>query len=420
MPRNSFDRERNVPPAEQLTPIRQAVILAGGRGMRLRPLTDRLPKPMAPIGGRPFIEYVVEMLRDQGIEEVLFLLGYLPEAIVDHFGDGSRFGLRIGYDVAPVDDETGARLRRIGDRVDPTFLLTYADNYWPAAVGKLAEAYRACGCPAMLTVYRNCDAYTRDNVRVENGRIAVYDKSRTLPELAGVDIGFGVFDAAVLDLIPAGGNPSFEATVYPQLVQAGRLAAFETDHRYYSIGSIDRFPLTETFLERRKTILIDRDGTINARMPRARYVTRWEEWQWIDGAREALAALTAAGYRIIVITNQPGIARGALTTGGLEAIHAQMLREAAQAGGTIDAVFACPHGWDEGCDCRKPAPGLLFEAQRRFNFDLTRSIFIGDDERDGIAATAAGARFVRVSDEYTIAAAVGDLLQGERALVRTS
>lgn len=400
--------------------IRQAVILAGGRGMRLRPLTDRLPKPMAPIHGRPFIEYVVEMLREQGIEDVLFLLGYLPEAIVEHFGDGSRFGLKIGYDVSPIDDETGARLRRVRDRVDSPFLLTYADNYWPASLDALAGAYERSGCPAMLTIYRNRDAYTRDNVRVENGRVAVYDKSRTQPQLAGVDIGFGVFDASVLDLIPADGNPSFEATVYPQLVESGRLAAFETDHRYYSIGSIDRFPLTEEFLGRRKTILIDRDGTINARMPRAEYVRSWADWRWIDGAREALAALTSAGYRIVVITNQPGIARGALSAESLEAIHAQMTSEAAAAGATIEAVFACPHGWDEGCDCRKPAPGLLFAAQRRFNFDLTRTIFIGDHERDGIAAAAAGARFVRVADDHTIAAAVDDLLQGERALVRTS
>jgi D-glycero-D-manno-heptose 1,7-bisphosphate phosphatase len=403
-----------------VTAVRQAVILAGGRGMRLRPLTDRLPKPMAPIHGRPFIAYVVEMLREQGIDEVLFLLGYLPQAVVDYFGDGARFGVKIGYDVAPIDDETGARLRRVRDRVDSPFLLTYADNYWPAPLARLAAAYERSGSPALLTIYRNRDGYTRDNVRVEAGKVAVYDKSRSQPGLAGVDIGFGLFDASVLDLIPPDGNPSFEATVYPQLVADGRLAAFETDHRYYSIGSLDRFPLTETFLGRRKTILIDRDGTLNVRMPRAEYVTSWAGWRWIDGAREALAALTAAGYRIVVITNQPGIARGALTAAQLDQIHAQMIREAAEAGGTIEAVLACPHGWDAGCECRKPAPGLLFEAQRRFNFDLTRTIFIGDDERDGVAADAAGARFVRVGDGYTIAAAVDDLLQGERVFVRTS
>jgi len=403
-----------------VTTIRQAVILAGGRGTRLRPLTDRLPKPMVPVGGRPFIEYVVEMLREAGIEEVLFLLGYLPEPVMDYFGDGSRFGLTISYSVSPVDDETGTRLRRVRDRVDSTFLLTYSDNYWPAPLGALAEAYQRCGCPVMLTIYRNRDGYTRDNVRVEGDRVTVYDKSRTLPGLAGVDIGFGIVDARALDLIPPGGNPSFEATVYPQLVQMGRLAAFETDHRYYSVGSIDRFPLTETFLERHKTILIDRDGTLNVRMPRARYVTCWSEWQWIDGAREALAALTAAGYRIVVITNQPGIARGALSTQVLADIHARMIGEAAEAGGEIAAVLSCPHDWDEGCDCRKPAPGLLFEAQRRFNFDLTRTIFIGDDERDGVAAAGAGARFVRVDGDYTLALAVGELLQGERLLLKTS
>ena len=101
--------------------IRQAVILAGGRGTRLGHLTDRLPKPMVDIGGRPFIEYVVGMLRDVGIERITFLLGYLPDVIVQHFGDGSAFGIAIDYAISPVDDESGTRLRKARARLDPAF-----------------------------------------------------------------------------------------------------------------------------------------------------------------------------------------------------------------------------------------------------------------------------------------------------------
>lgn len=399
---------------------RQAVILAGGRGSRLRPLTDTLPKPMIPFHGRPFLEYLVEMLRAQGIERILLLLGYLPDPIVAHFGDGSRFGVRIEYAASPSEDETGTRLRNARDRIDPTFLFMYCDNYWPLDLSALARTYGSAGRPALITVYRNRDGYTRDNVRVAAGLVSAYDKSRASAGLAGVDIGFAIFDRCVLDRIPAEGNPSFEQAVYPQLVRDGALAAFVTDHRYYSVGSHERLPRTEAFLLRRKTLLVDRDGTLNVRMPRARYVTSWAEWEWIPGTLEALASLASAGYRVAVITNQPGIARGAMTREQLDSVHERMRAEVALAGGRIDAIFVCPHGWDEGCECRKPAPGLLFEAQRRLDLDLTLTPFVGDDDRDGLAAEAAGAHFIRVTDAEPFAFAVDKLLRGERPLVSAS
>jgi histidinol-phosphate phosphatase family protein len=400
--------------------IRQAVILAGGRGTRLGALTDHRPKPMVEIGGRPFIEYIVEMLRDAGIERIVFLLGYLSDVVVNHFGDGSAFGVAIDYAISGVDDESGTRLRKARARLDPAFLLLYCDNYWPLDLPALQRTFDGGACRGLLTVYRNTDAYTRDNVRIVDGRIVLYDKSRTSPDLAGVDVGFGIFERDVLDLLPAAGNPSFEATVYPQLVAAGGLASFVTDHRYYSVGSVTRLPLTREFLRRRRTVLVDRDGTLNVRMPRGQYVTTTAEWQWLPGTREALGRLTAAGYRIIVITNQPGVARGALSQADLESIHMLMKAEAAAAGASIDAVLTCMHGWGDGCACRKPEPGMLFEAQRHFSLDLSRTPFIGDDDRDAAAAERAGSPFYRVGSGHALPTIVDHLLEGERSFRNAS
>lgn len=388
----------------------QAVILAGGLGTRLRPLTDTRPKPMIEFHGRPFLEYLVEMLREQGIRRILLLLGYLPEVVMDHFGDGSAVGVEIEYSIGPLDDDTGARIRRVRDRVDECFLLLYCDNYWPMDLARLWRSYEATGTLAQVVVYRNRDGYTKHNLRVEDGRVAVYDKTRQEPGLAGVDIGFFLLRRSVLDLLPSDGNPSFEKVVYPRLIAEGQLAAFETDHRYYSVGSHERLPLTEEFLARRPAILLDRDGTINERMGRAQYVCSWEQWRWLPGAKEALALLTRAGYRLIMITNQPGLARGALTMTDLEEIHSRMIAEAAEAGGRIDAIEFCPHNWDDGCECRKPKPGMLFAAQRRFHLDLSRVTFMGDDERDGQAAEAAGCPFVEISEERPLIQAVNELL----------
>src|SRR5881628_403667 len=112
-------------PVVSLTRPKQAVILAGGRGTRLRPLTDSRPKPMVEIHGKPFVEYQIEQLREQGFEKVLLLLGYLPEVVQRHCGDGRRWGMRLEYSVSPVEDESGRRLKRAAPYLDSCFLLLY-------------------------------------------------------------------------------------------------------------------------------------------------------------------------------------------------------------------------------------------------------------------------------------------------------
>lgn len=400
-------------PSPEASPPEQAVILAGGRGTRLAPLTLTRPKPMVEFHGRPFLDYLIEMLRGQGIRRILLLLGYLPDVIRDHFGDGSRFGVTIEYAESAVDDDTGRRLRLARGRIDPCFLLLYCDNYWPMDLDALWRHYSASERLAQVVVYRNTDGYTRSNLRVEpDGRVAVYDKTRREPNLLGVDIGFLLMRREVLDRIPAEGNPSFEASVYPSLVAEGQLGAHLTDHRYYSVGSHERLPLTEAFLARRPAIFLDRDGTLNRRMPPGDYVRSWEQWEWLPGALTALARLSRAGYRIIIVTNQAGIARGALTAETLAGIHERMAAEAEAHGARIDDVLFCPHGWHDGCGCRKPAPGLLFEAQRRFHLDLSRTPLIGDDERDGQAAAAAGCPYHVLNEGESLADAVDGLLSG--------
>lgn len=391
---------------------RQAVILAGGLGTRLRPFTDTCPKPMIEFHGKPFLEYLIEMLRDQGFERVLMLLGHLPEVIKDYFGDGSRWDLSIEYSVSPVDDDTGRRLKLAAPNIDPVFLLMYCDNYWPMPFDSMWRHFNTSGAPAMVTVYRNADGYTRDNLRVgDDSYVAEYDKSRTMPGLQGVDIGFMIFQHAVLDLLPDD-NVSLEAVVYPQLALRRQLLAYVTEHRYYSVSTHERLDLTAQFLDRHPTVLLDRDGVLNKAMPQAQYVRSWSEWEWLPGSKEALGRLKNAGYRVIIISNQPGIARGEMSEAALADIHQKMRADVQEAGGLISAIYYCPHGWDDGCECRKPSPGMLFQAQRDFNLDLSRSWFVGDDHRDGQAADAAGCPWQQVSANRSLLDVTRELLNG--------
>ena len=396
----------------------QAVILAGGRGARLRPLTDSRPKPMIEFHGKPFLGYLLELLRAQGFERVLMLLGYLPEAVQAYCGDGSRWELGIEYAVSPVEDDTGRRLKLAVSRIDPIFFLLYCDNYWPMPFDRIWQRYLATGAEAMLTVYENRDRDTKDNVRLDGeGRIVAYDKDRTQPGLSGVEIGYGVLRRELVETLPET-NCCFEREVYPELAAAGRLWAFVSRHRYYSVSSHERLPLTEQFLARRPTVILDRDGVLNARPPKAQYVRSWADWQWLPGALDALRLLAEAGVRVIVVSNQAGIARGAMTASDVTDIHARVTREAREAGGAIEAIYTCPHGWDEGCECRKPKPGMLFQAQRTFHLDLSRTPLFGDDERDGQAAEAAGCPWVRISEAHPLGDAVREFLHQPLVLSR--
>jgi D-glycero-D-manno-heptose 1,7-bisphosphate phosphatase len=143
-----------------------------------------------------------------------------------------------------------------------------------------------------------------------------------------------------------------------------------------------------------KLVILDRDGTIN--YDSDHYIKSLEEWRPIKGSLEAIARLTQAGYRIVVATNQSGIARGLFSTRTLFDIHDGLQRAAVQAGGRIDAFFFCPHKADDACQCRKPQPGMLLEVARRFNIALGDTYMVGDALRDVQAAAAAGARPVLV------------------------
>lgn len=400
--------------AQTVSPPEQAVILAGGLGTRLRPLTLTRPKPMIEFHGHPFLEYLIRMLAEQGVTRVVLLLGYLPNVIRDHFGNGDAFGVRIDYVVGDVAFDTGRRLKQAEPLLDPAFLLLYCDNYWPMPYRPMWRRFLESDRLAQVTVYRNRDGYTRDNLAVDaDGAVTVYDKTRTADGLCGVDIGFILMRREVLELLPADGNPSFEATVYPKLVAERQLGAFETDHRYYSVGDHKRLPVTEAFLAQRPAIFLDRDGTLNRRMPLGAYVRSWAEWEWLPGARQAIRALCDAGYRIILVTNQAGIARNELTHDALDDIHARLRADVQAVGGCITDILVCPHGWNEGCSCRKPAPGMLLEAQRRHHLDLSRTPLIGDDDRDGAAAAAAGCPHRILGDGESLLDAVTELLSAE-------
>ncbi len=391
--------------------IEQAVILAGGMGTRLRPITDTIPKPMVLINGRPFLLYLIELLKENGIEEVLLLLGYKHENITEYFGDGSKFGVRIKYSIGAVEDETGTRLRNAKDLLQDEFLLMYCDNYWPLRLEKLYKFHKRHGTPATVTIYTNKHNITKNNIVVEaEGFVALYDKTRTAKNPSGVEIGFFILNKRVLNYAPKS-DFSFEKEIFPKLIAKRELAGYLTDQRYYSIGSVDRLPLTAEFLSDKKVVLLDRDGVINKKPPKADYVKTWDEFEFLPWAIEAIKLLNDNGFQVYVITNQPGIARGVMSKKDLDDINANIEKELKKSGARVHGIYQCLHGWDDGCDCRKPRPGLLYQAAFEHNFDLTKAVFIGDDERDLQTGEAAVCPTILVGPKQDLLRIVKDIIK---------
>jgi D-glycero-D-manno-heptose 1,7-bisphosphate phosphatase len=244
------------------------------------------------------------------------------------------------------------------------------------------------------------------------GNVHLFDRLRTTPGLQGVEISYAILTEPVLDLLPLH-DTLFEEAIYTPLARQGRLAAYLTEHRYYSVGSRERLPSTEAFLRRERTIILDRDGVLNRKPPKAQYVRNWGEWEWLPGALESLRLFREAGWRVIVVSNQAGVGRGFMTEADVHDIHVRMQAAAKEAGGNIEAVYFCPHDWHDECECRKPKPGMLFRAQKDFHLDLSRTPFIGDDGRDAAAAEAAECSFELVGETRSLLDITRQLLNGQ-------
>ena len=376
--------------------IKQAVILAGGLGTRLHPLTNSIPKPMIQFHGKPFLEYLIEYLKENGFSEVVLLLGYLSEKVIEYFGDGSELGIKIKYSVGSVEDKTGTRIRNAKHLIDEVFMLMYCDNYLPIDMKKYIDFFNKQNSNSSVIVYTNKDAFSKNNIKVNpEGIVEKYDKTRTQENLSGVEIGFFILGKKkIFNLMPDNENFSFQKIVIPHLVKNGDLSAYLTDQRYYSIGNIERLKITEEFLKPKKVVFLDRDGVINKKAPKADYVKSWDEFEFLPGVLEGIKTLTQNNYQIYIISNQAGIARGMMTEEDLSDIHQKMISEVEKHGGKINDIYYCPHGWDDGCSCRKPKPGMFYQASREHHIDLTKSIFIGDDERDKMAGDAAGLKTI--------------------------
>ena len=212
-------------------------ILAGGLATRLRPITEKIPKSLLPVAGKPFLAHQIELLHARGIRRAVLCIGYLGEMIQREFGDGSAFGVRLDYSFdGPKPLGTGGAIKRALPLLGDEFFVLYGDSYLPVEYRPIAEFFRHSGKLGLMTVYRNEGRYDTSNVVFRDGEIAVYDKKNRPPEMRHIDYGLSLFKASVFESYSAG-QPFDLAEVMGKLVREKQLAGYEVRERFYEMGS---------------------------------------------------------------------------------------------------------------------------------------------------------------------------------------
>jgi mannose-1-phosphate guanylyltransferase len=229
---------------------RQAVILAGGLGTRLRPVTETIPKPLMPVGQRFFLHYMLRMLVENGVEDVLLLVGHLHERIVEAVGDGAAYGCRIDYSVEPELLGTGGAIKNAEPKVHDEFFVLNGDTYLPIDYRAVEVRWeqRRDELDGLLVVYDNSEPVAPGNVRLADGEFVVQYEKHADREGGYVDAGVQIFKKDILGTIPAGQVVSLEREVFPQLIAAQRLGAYATSTRYYDIGTPERVGAFERYI----------------------------------------------------------------------------------------------------------------------------------------------------------------------------
>jgi NDP-sugar pyrophosphorylase family protein len=227
------------------TLLLQAVILAGGLGTRLRPFTDQVPKAMVPVCGRPFLEHQILLLKSQAIVEILLLVGHRAQQIQDYFGDGSGHGVRISYSREGAPLGTGGAIRLAGRKLHRNFLLLNGDTFLPINYQGVVERFLDLQPWGLVVACLGNDSNVKPNLTVSRD-MRVIDAAGTDP--SHVNAGAMIFSDRILELIPEAQTFSLDKDLFPKLIARNALCVYETQIRYFDMGTLEGLKKLEVFL----------------------------------------------------------------------------------------------------------------------------------------------------------------------------
>ena len=387
---------------------------------------------MIPICGKPILEWQIENLKACGLTDITMVIGYLGHVIKGYFGDGEKFGVKISYFVEDSPLGTAGALFKMPE-LTKDFLLLCGDVILDVDFNRFINFHRQSHAWASLMVHPNGHPYDSSLLvteilppQVPGGNPV--DTHRLVKWMAKederlyyknrVNAGIEIISPNLLKETKKHFVPRHPETpdkidldldVLKPNITSGKIFAYDTPEYIKDMGTPIRYYEVEKDLQtgkvkarnlknKQKAIFLDRDGTINKY---AGFLTESKQFELLPGVAEAIKMINKSGYLAIVVTNQPVIARGDCYWEELQEIHEKMDAELGKEGAFLDAIYICPHHKDKGfegerqeykidCECRKPKPGLLLQAAKDFNIDLSQSYMIGDSERDVEAGKSAG------------------------------
>lgn len=398
-------------------PVRQAVFLVGGKGTRLGQLTQATPKPLLEIApGLRFLDVVLEEAARHGFADILLLAGYLGDQVEAAYQGRRIYDARVTVLREPEPQGTGGALRFAADKLDPWFLMGNGDSLFEINLRTLAMA-RDDNFDARLALREVQEPARYGAVALNDGRITQFLEKN--PSLKGPAlINGGLYLMRRDGVMPYVNGPcSIEQDVFPRLAEAGRLQGQAFEGYFLDMGLPDTYAQAqaETPLRRKRpAAFLDRDGTINLDKG---YTYKLEDLVFVRGAPEAIRTLNDAGYYVIVVSNQAGIARGYYKENDVDNFHAEMAAALAEKGAHIDAFYYCPYHADAAIETyrnpdhpeRKPNPGMLKRAMSDWPIRKEGSFMLGDQESDVAAGRALDL------DAYLFES--GDLEQTVRAIL---
>lgn len=414
----------------------KTIIMAGGRGTRISQMFPDIPKPLIPIENVPILEREICSLAAQGFKDIILTVSYSHEKIEEYFRDGSKFGVNISYFVEEIPLGNAGALFKLRDQLTEPFLLLNADVVFDVDFNRLVDFHKSHSGLVTLFTHPNSHPYDSGLVITDINHVVQswLTKEDGRPEYYHncVNAGLHVMDPEVLDWVADGqfgvhdkknGNPikvDLDRQLLKPLAGTGKMFCYDSPEYVKDVGTPERYTAVckdfkngivtaKNLLNRQKAVFLDRDGTINIYKGFLRSV---DEFELIPGVAEAIKKINVSGYLVIVVTNQPVIARGEVTLEELDEIHKKLETVLGFEGAYIDALYFCPHHPNKGyageitelkidCDCRKPKPGMIFKAAEEYNIDLSKSWMIGDSENDIKAGLMAGCKTVLVNGKGT-------------------
>ncbi len=215
----------------------QVVILAGGLATRLRPLTDRVPKSLVEVCGKPFLEYQLCFLKKNGVRDIVLCAGYRGEQIEEYFGDGRKYGVNLTYSYEKEQLlGTAGALKNAESLLEEQFFVIYGDSYLLLNFDTIVSWFNELDKLGLMVVYKNDDRYEPSNVVIEGNLVKQYNKKHRTEKMVYIDYGASILRKKVLELVPPGQVCSLEQ-LFAGLIKQEELLSYQVDERFYQIGS---------------------------------------------------------------------------------------------------------------------------------------------------------------------------------------